>query len=458
MAPLEVYIITFNCARRLVDIDAFAAHFFLPYRQSNTFPDLIVLSLQEIAPFAQSFLGGSLLAKYISHFIAAVRTATSQQQKYRHVFTRNVGLTGIILLAKPDAYSNIRWIETAGVGVGFQEMGNKGAVGVRIGYAPDGDEEEVPMTFVAAHLAAMEDAVQRKNLDWKNIVIGLAFEPTTGFRHVSSSKDFSDSREGESDPLPSRSGNNSNSETSNAPKRLFVSGSPVFVAGDLNYRTSDTSPKPKVYLSFPQPTDDYSDPKHYSHLLASDQLGRERRLGNTLQYLAEAGVDFPPTYKYSSKQQKQMATTGSHESAEPPEWDWVRHRYPSWCDRILFSHYLSQDSTSFKVLKYTALPIQPTSDHRPVALAFQLDIQSVNSSRKTGSFDFKSIYPLNPRWKEQRVAARRKEVLFGILTYFCFTWEGGSMLLALIIVSIGGWHVLKSLITSTVTILATFGC
>jgi len=79
MAPLEVYIITFNCARRLVDIDAFAAHFFLPYRQSNTFPDLIILSLQEIAPFAQSFLGGSLLAKYISHFIAAVRTATSQQ-------------------------------------------------------------------------------------------------------------------------------------------------------------------------------------------------------------------------------------------------------------------------------------------------------------------------------------------------------------------------------------------
>ena len=51
-----------------------------------------------------------------------------------------------------------------GVGVGLAEIGNKGAVGLRFKYNGAGTSTE--LTFVAAHLAAMEWEVKRRIEDW----------------------------------------------------------------------------------------------------------------------------------------------------------------------------------------------------------------------------------------------------------------------------------------------------
>jgi hypothetical protein len=50
-APLEIYFLTFNCGRALIDSSLFASHFFqaLPKTQTQL-PDVISISLQEVGP------------------------------------------------------------------------------------------------------------------------------------------------------------------------------------------------------------------------------------------------------------------------------------------------------------------------------------------------------------------------------------------------------------------------
>ncbi|QQK43161.1 Inositol 5-phosphatase, putative [Penicillium digitatum] len=164
MDTLGIYVLTFNCARNFVDVDVFADHFFdaLPASGAgSSAPDLIFLSLQEIAPIAHSFLGGSYLFPYVDAFRRTVQKASAQKwdQHYVNFLTENTGMTGLMLFAREDTLGKIAWKDTAQVGLGVQEMGNKGAVGARLGYVVEGHPSQtVDLTFVAAHLAPMEDS------------------------------------------------------------------------------------------------------------------------------------------------------------------------------------------------------------------------------------------------------------------------------------------------------------
>ena len=129
MTELNCYIATFNCGRTLVNVDHFAANFFNGLK-TNLPPDLVVLALQEVAPIGYSFLGGSFLAPYFVRFSTAVHLATTRrfegESEYGTVSVRNVGMTAIMIFAKGDVQERIKRIDTAGVGVGLWEMGNKG--------------------------------------------------------------------------------------------------------------------------------------------------------------------------------------------------------------------------------------------------------------------------------------------------------------------------------------------
>lgn len=175
MADLEVYCVTFNCARLLVKPEVFARHLFDASPRSP--PDLLIISLQEIAPIAYSFLGGSYLAPYFDRIRHAVNIAAASwdNASYVNIITRNVGMTAITLFVLREQPQHIKWIETAGVGVGLYGMGNKGAVGLRIGYATNNGILE--LAAVAAHLAPMEGALERRNKDWERICRGLVFTP-----------------------------------------------------------------------------------------------------------------------------------------------------------------------------------------------------------------------------------------------------------------------------------------
>lgn len=108
-----------------------------------------------------------------------------QDYPYKLVESRNVGMTAIMLFArKPDSIHHIQYAECA---FGIADMGNKGAVALRVTYSGAGstgegqdsaatesaaaEQRTTEFTFVATHLAAMEYNLRRRNANWASIVV-----------------------------------------------------------------------------------------------------------------------------------------------------------------------------------------------------------------------------------------------------------------------------------------------
>lgn len=407
----ELYLLTFNCARNLVNPQSLAPSFFDALPEGAPIPDLIAISLQEVAPIAYSFLGGSYLKPYFDRVTTTVQLAADLHshgtEQLEHVATRSLGMTALMIFAKPSFTQRIQWIQSAGAGVGFNNMGNKGAVAMRIGVTCPDSDDTLNLSFAAAHLAPSEKDVEARNNDWENLVRNLVF-----VNHVDSAYSSSEER-----PLLGSS--------SRPPKEqdgLFAAGSHVFFFGDLNYRTHDSSPDDDAHKTFPSMAAAESSPKHFSQLLSRDQLTREKEANRTLHGLEELPITFPPTYKYSTSR------------SSDDEWQWAKHRYPSWCDRIL---YLPSRSSKLEPQIYTALPVQSTSDHRPVALSIRVEDKpiAIHGSRVEAPF------PVNPAWKTRQDAARRWEVMVGSASYLALTKKGNAMIIALIGVLLGSWWV-----------------
>ena len=442
MAALNTYIVTFNCARGKIKSEVFAHHLIDALPQSEA-PDVLILSLQEIAPIAYSFLGGSYLTPYLDKFRHAIDLAASsmpQGVRYANIITRNVGMTAIMAFVPSEQASSIKWLKTAGVGVGVHEMGNKGAVGLRMGYAHG--EEVIELTIAAAHLAPMESGLERRNEDWANIVRQLVFTPVKKNAVRTASKSpRSQGIAGENEPLLRGSPDNSIAP----PSGLYTATSHLILAGDLNYRTSQSKPSSADYQLYPQPTTDVTDPRHYSHLLKADQLSRELIAGRTCHGLIEASVDFPPTYKYSDKQQAVAETD------DGSTWDWAKHRFPSWCDRVLYLELplCMRAEASIRVDSYTSLPLMSTSDHRPVVLSLSLPAKALPAPVEMPAEDDFRIHPpfaMDPQWRQKRATARRKELVVGLIAFLGLTWEGRMVLLASVIGAIGGWFTIMSIL------------
>ncbi|KUJ06315.1 inositol 5-phosphatase-like protein [Mollisia scopiformis] len=434
MADINIYIVTFNCGRSYIDTEAFASQLFSNLTSSEL-PDLVVLSLQEIAPIPHSLIGGSFLVPYFIRFNHAVQKgarkwsdATDDLPLYDPIAARNLGMTGIMVFAKKQTWTED--IEYAGVGVGLAEMGNKGAAAIRLKYRRV--STSVELTFVAAHLAAMEWEVKRRNEDWKNIVRGLVFSSTTKRRSATSLA-------AENRPLLSISPRDAS---------IYKPTSYLFVAGDLNYRTSSMSPSRSDHKeTFPQPHEDDSSPRHYSSLFEHDQLTQERSANRTLHGLDEAAVTFPPTYKYTSK--GPFLTPDD----QLKEWNWAKHRWPSWCDRILFLDapiwLCSTVPTDVIVHKYSVLPLLPTSDHRPVTLEVTVPFCEIPAPGEDEDADDPRIHPpfeIDIDWKSKRERARKLELIAGFAMYFTTTLEGGGVMLAMAVGAIGAYFAFRAML------------
>jgi hypothetical protein len=424
----ELYLLTFNTARNPVDPQSLAPSFFDALPKGAPLPDIVAISLQEIAPIAYSFLGGSYLKPYFDRVTTTVQLAADLHShgsgSLEHIATRSLGMTALMLFAKPEVTQKIQWIQSAGAGVGFSNMGNKGAIAMRVGLSCPSSDDTLDLTFAAAHLAPMESNVDARNKDWENLVRNLVFVNGDDSAYSSS----------EERPLLG-----SSSEVPADHNGLFTPGNHVFFYGDLNYRTHDTPPDEEAHKSYPQPSADESSPTHYSQLLKKDQLTREKDAKRTLHGFQELPINFPPTYKYATSHGKNTDTPKRALSGEGDSWEFSKHRYPSWCDRIL---YLPSPSSELEPHIYTALPVQPTSDHRPVALSLRVDDKPI----KLGVNDVLSRPPfdVNPQWKARRDAARRWEVIVGAMSYLALTGKGRVILVTFLGVVLGslwlaGW-------------------
>lgn len=455
MSTLHPYVVTFNCGREPIDPSTFSNHLFSALPNPKTAPDILILCIQEIAPIAYSFLGGSYLVPYLSPFRHAVTIAAASldDASYVNIITRNIGMTAIMVFMLRDQTAQVRWLETAGVGVGMHEMGNKGAVGVRMGYSIG--ESTLEFTFVSAHLAPMEGKLQRRNQDWRNIVRGLVFTPVspTAVRKNTAQRLPQESTSDTEPLLQASPGNDSIPPMSG----LYTPTSHLFFAGDLNYRTSTTKPSPEAYVTWPQPSSDTHAKQHYSQLLPSDQLKLEMQAGKTCHGLQEAPVDFPPTYKYSDKARSNAISQQNDGDEDGSHWEWAKHRWPSWCDRILYLDSplwmkSKNSAVKVKVQGYQALPLMATSDHRPVACSFSIPAEAIpepsEEEEREAKMDPRLVPPfgLNPLWMEQREVARTKEIMVGIGAYLGLTWEGRGILLAIAFGALGGWAVIRSVL------------
>ncbi|KAL2013706.1 hypothetical protein VTN00DRAFT_1231 [Thermoascus crustaceus] len=454
---LNLYILTFNCARYQIQTDRFASHLFdaLPNnpardhddasrggrRHPYEVPEILVLSLQEIAPIAYAFLGGSFLNQYYDAFDQAVHLAVSKQWadnnvSYVNMLRKNSGLTAIMVFVRSDVAGRISCIQTAEVGLGVQQMGNKGAVGARLRYmVEDQSNDAVDLTFVSAHLAPMECAFERRNKDWKGIVERLVFTREKG---------GAGNREGGGEESVALLRKPDSRSCSDGQSGIFMPTTYLFLAGDLNYRTSDTIPQKDDRNRFPQPTTDTNSRRHYSQLLKDDQLTRELQNNRTLHNLSEAPITFPPTYKYSDEARRAAAQDG-----EPKEWKWASSRWPSWCDRILYLDVPSwiKGIGHVEPHVYDALPLFPTSDHRAVALSVSVPLKAIPEPGvgQTEDVRLSAPFALDTDWECKRAAARTKEIIVGCIAYLGLTWEGNALLLASI-GAVGGWLVLRSIL------------
>ena len=437
MANLKLYIVTFNCGRALIEPNAFGEHLFDgwqdPTPSGASLPDLIVLNLQEVAPLSYAFTSSNLVKPYFDRFRQAVKRASSKasgqnsddEYEYSNVLSRNCGLTALMLFVRSDVIDEIASLNLSEVGVGLSEMANKGAIGARVGWKVSGPEDVTYTTFVSAHLAPFEQETERRNKDYLNIVQGLVF-PKEGARVRRKSHDAAEL-------VPLLSSDPSDSSRDGTGQGVYTNDSYLFFSGDLNYRTALTGPAKNDFEQFPQPSTDVKSACHYSHLLVKDQLMQQMELGKTLHGMKEQNINFPPTYKYHLSTNEPVLIDD-----DASEWHWAQHRWPSWCDRILFAE---DPSLKVQVGKYAALPLFRTSDHRPVALSVGVPLKPISNSQ----FADQAPIRLDSRSTSKRDAAKRKEIVVGAGAYLVLTWEGNAVLLGTILFALGATYILKSM-------------
>ncbi|OTB03999.1 hypothetical protein M426DRAFT_169137 [Hypoxylon sp. CI-4A] len=412
---LDVFILTFNAGKNQINAPIFARHLYDAFlKNASTLPELVVISLQEMAPLAQAFIGSYMVNPYFQRYESAVNIAAAKvaaqegcrgrrrESPYTLVGARNVGMTGIMLFARdPDG---VKSLESTEVGFGAGDMANKGAVAFRIIYEKQKTDlsfASTELTFVATHLAALEWNLEKRNKNWENIVSGLVFKDPKKFAGNPSTKPTPQAHD-DSDIQESLLGTDSTRKDLRDIS-VYKPGAHLFVAGDLNYRLSKRSPA----LDSVFPDMNPESPNYFTNFLHRDQLTNEKNMGNTLHGLKEAPIKFPPTYKlaFSSKAklQSEPCLAGDEDNdMDIVQWSWAPHRWPGWCDRVLYLDTPSWARTLFgseqvRVTAYDAMAAVRSSDHRAVFLRAEVPMLSPEKMEPPESVRREQ---LSPKWKQ----------------------------------------------------------
>ncbi len=419
--------------------------------------------------------GGTTLASGL----AAVAAATNIGGKkaaggpYKLVRSANVGMTAIMLFARrPQA---VHSVQVAECGFGVADMGNKGAVALRVTY-DHGDGTDTPaaseLTFVAAHLAAMEWNLDRRNANWRAIASGLTFEnPKTVADGLDGLGRGLEGREVDSAASAARTPEEAEREDRwlQAGRRLakhhdalrdvslFRPASLLFVAGDLNYRIGSRSPPPLA----PFPSDRDGHPDHWTKFIERDQLTRERLARRAFAGLVEADIRFPPTYKYDVLPPDDPRGHGGH---SPVPWRFAPHRWPSWCDRVLYLDVPTWARTSTStstaagkdgdgknvavaVHAYNSLPLMRSSDHQAVFFRAAVPLLTADELAPPPSYSaagdddprLQLPVPIDVDAWQRRAAARRREAMIGWSMLLWSTREGAVLLGTLLVLGATTW-------------------
>ncbi|TGJ84789.1 hypothetical protein E0Z10_g3996 [Xylaria hypoxylon] len=486
---LDVFILTFNAGKAHINPLIFAHHLRNAFAQNATdLPELVVICLQEMAPLEHSFIGSYMINPYFQSWVSAINLAAhppddgpshnqeayrpesrdgsqdGSQDEFQYAYrtqgeprhspytlmtTRHVGMTGILIFSRdPSALDKLKSTE---VGFGAGDMANKGAVGLRMLFSKEdakGRKRQTELTFVGTHLAAQEWNLEKRNKNWESIVSGLLFENPRKLHGDKSTQ-----------PTPRRSDRDDESQAllSQDPNEkqlhditIYKPGSHLFVAGDLNYRISKTSPTPNSVF----PAFNPKSPVFYRNYLNLDQLTREKAAGRTLHGLSEPPISFPPTYKLDFKIEAGDDVRSLSHNGFPPAhdvvfWKWASHRWPGWCDRVLYLDIPSSTGPDMAIstIAYDALPPVRTSDHRAVFL--RLSVPVIEPSILAPSPEFCASnsddprvtlpYPVDFEAWDHRARVKKWEWIIGWSMLVSQSKQGIAVFAILVSVGIGAW-------------------
>lgn len=322
-------------------------------------PDLVLLGFQEIDASTGAYLYNdeALPDLWIARCIAAL--AENGYGPYEAVGRcKNVGMLAIALV-KRDLVPDIGDVRVTYVGTGLLGMmGNKGCAALRIRIRGS------YLVLVASHLAADQDAVQRRNADFLEIIRRTEFPWTAegesfgapGYVSGTALLDPSTVTYGNLTAsmrewrelgvsLPPRSGG----------ACIFDADHLIWV-GDLNYRIGLAGSEVRAAVA----------KSHLDALRKSDQLSAERRAGRVFSGFDEHKISFPPTYKFD-------INSSTYDTSE-------KQRTPAWTDRVLWyaPSGLDREGPGVECLGYKAALDIRDSDHRPVCATLAIRVRAID--------------------------------------------------------------------------------
>lgn len=234
-------------------------------------PDMVVLGLQEVIELSA---GSILNADYskLKFWETLVSKCLNQFDDYVMLRTEQMSSLMVIFFVKKSLTEKVKQVEGSSKKTGFGGItGNKGGVAIRFEYG------STSFAFVNSHLAAGQQQVYERCVDYENIYDNIKFSRgrTLGFHDK------------------------------------------IFWLGDLNFRINLPNESVRNVLKNCESDEDYQ------KLLLYDQLNEQVNIKKTIfKGFYEPTIKFPPTYKYNTG-------TDLYDTSE-------KARTPSWCDRILY--------------------------------------------------------------------------------------------------------------------------
>ena len=306
------------------------------------------------------------------------RKSISKKLRYKYTKLRSINLVGILLMiyVKDILSSEITEIMSSKCASGlFDIAGNKGGVGIRFNIF------DTSLCFVNCHLAAHKNNIKGRNEDYHKIIQKLTFisdlslqdeksnevqsiEPSTS-PSLTLKATNSTSKDNINDGLSFKRAKKHKKNSSNIPGLSILQHDIVYFCGDLNYRL-EFDDLEEVYNLIKN--------KDYNQLLDKDQLLQQIENGYAFADFNEHKINFQPTFKFEP---------GTN------EYEQVKKRIPSYCDRILWKIKKSVNEQKngnngynddehndnqrlVNCIKYKSFINEKMSDHKPVIGLFEI--------------------------------------------------------------------------------------
>uniref|UniRef100_A0A7I4BC76 Inositol polyphosphate-related phosphatase domain-containing protein n=1 Tax=Physcomitrium patens TaxID=3218 RepID=A0A7I4BC76_PHYPA len=288
---------------------------------------LVCIGLQEMEMGAGSIglaavketMGVGLLDKGSANgqwWLDKIGSIIGEGKDFERVASRQLAGLLIGVWVKKSIRQFVGDFDAAAVACGFgRTFGNKGAVGVKL------SAFRRTICLVNSHFAAHMEKVNSRNSDFEYCYNQMAFGPKPvptavggngllargGSRKLSSSTEIQEILREEG--MPSLAEQDFHSEM----PMPELSDTDILVwFGDFNYRIDTTYDQAIKWIS----------EQRYDMLLIRDQLRVEMTSGRTFPGMREAGITFPPTYKFDRGSQV-------YDTSE-------KKRVPAYCDRVVF--------------------------------------------------------------------------------------------------------------------------